>query len=181
MTGSNGVNRAINTDTMAENQMKWADVAPYYLPIDIDFTGGYSILEYRPGGEWCIGREGEESTFFDDWDDVEDVTDPTYCKPILRHLEDITEGEAIEYASGVGNGIPSRGKNPHSRLVKSSRGVAILTTTVHGDSKNERYCESRTCYFDKLTPTQFHWLISKGFDIFGLIESNQAIRKEASK
>ena len=27
-------------------------------------------------------------------------------------------------------------------------------------------------------PKEFQWLISRGFDVFGLIESGQAIRKE---
>jgi hypothetical protein len=70
-----------------------------------------------------------------------------YIKPILRSLDDMTEEEARE----CGNLIYDFSNEPE--LV----------------SKNGSAFEYH------LMPEEFHWLLSRGFDLFGLIDTGLAI------
>jgi len=70
-----------------------------------------------------------------------------YVKPILRRLSDMTEEEMNE----CGNMIYDFSGEPEL-------------------NKWEWY-NFEVC----LAPLQFSWLVKKGFDLFGLIDSNQAV------
>jgi len=79
--------------------------------------------------------------------------------PHLRHRDDITEAEAREFMNGFALFDWEEAKGlPHGY-----------------ESAKQWFIE----YFsdDFITPAQTLWLLNRGFDLFGLIESGQAIRK----
>ena len=132
---------------------KWADVAHYYTP-----THGapdYSVVI----GAWKM-PEG---------------------LPILTHFEDITGDQAREYYT-MKTGLPSKYVN---RIIIRGKSADIVSVTYL-----KKFPAAKVIFVDianKATPLggqhttkEFLWLISRGFDMFGLIESGQAIRKEAT-
>ena len=116
--------------------LKWADVAHMY-----------SMTHGTPDREYVIGM----------------FSRPDY-KPILRHLDDMTEEEARELFAQC-----------HSAPF-SHTGMAISSKSPLEYYRNE-YFRKNTMH-NQWRANEFHWLISKGFDVFGLIESGEAIRKE---
>lgn len=138
-------------------QHTWPEVAHYYLKSGIDgmasFAGDEKSLKVPIG--------------------INDVTMSSRrtFTPLLRALEDMTKEEMLQFATEVGGGIPPIGEN----LVFSIKDGSITIAADHGDGMFWFYS------LDSMTSAQFHWLIQRGFDVFGLIESGQAIRKEAGK
>lgn len=78
------------------------------------------------------------------------AVDPKLIKLILRPLSSITQAERDEYKE-LGSGYA-------------------------WDDHDERYCKS--CYLDIGEPHIWVWLLSKAFDLFGLIEAGLAIEKK---
>ena len=76
-----------------------------------------------------------------------------WCVPILRHRDDMTEAEDNECML------------VHTRWVEDSDLRRVIWSLAKQHKTFDQYST--------------HWLISRGFDVFGLIESGQAIRKEA--
>lgn len=74
------------------------------------------------------------------------------CVPILRHFEDMTEAEDNECML------------VHTRWVEDEDLRRVIWSLAKQHKTFDQYST--------------HWLISSGFDVFGLIESGQAIRKE---
>lgn len=95
---------------------------------------------------------------------------PKEVKPILRPLSDMTEEEGREYAQHYG----IKGHHPvtiteENGYVKVSIGykdhmASLFPLSPHGQK-----------------PESLHYLLSKHFDLFGLIESNLAIDKSKLK
>lgn len=78
-------------------------------------------------------------------------------KPILRRLEDMTEDEAIELL-GITVPYATYHSKDHSGLYWSGAGVSSAHLSFsYGD------------------PRSFHYLLSRGFDLFGLINAGLAI------
>lgn len=131
------------------SNLKWVDVAHYYLKSGINGMAKLPNSDMKPFA-LPIG--------------INDVGDYPHrmFTPILRALEDMTEGEARELFEIDG-------------ILWEHSSVSDFM-----DSPKQAY----TAQFEKenwvLTPNEFVWLISKGFDVFGLIDSGQAIRKEES-
>lgn len=73
-----------------------------------------------------------------------------YCKPILRPMSSLTDEESLECGKGVLDFYPTKKANDENGGLWSS-------TLYH--------------------PSQILWLLSKHFDLFGLIESGLAISK----
>lgn len=168
------------------NDTKWADVAHYYVksPISVLYKSepmsklsnwSYSIQQLidsmlRIENGVVVNPEGAESLAY---------------TPILRHLEDMTEAECFELASliwGESDLIPFT-RNDSQRIIKHKDikfngkddpyGDCLFVVGVDGRAS------SWPIRMNQMTPQAVHWLISRGFDLFGLIESGQAIRKEA--
>ena len=88
--------------------------------------------------------------------DIEDFP-PRVFVPILRHRDDMTEADevaAFEYVEQ---------REWPEKWPKITKSLMISRSFNMDDPKAARL---------------FLWLISRGFDVFGLIESGQAIRKE---
>ena len=75
------------------------------------------------------------------------------CVPILRHRDDMTEAEDNECML------------VHTRWISNEEFKNVIWSLTKQHKTFDQYST--------------HWLISRGFDVFGLIESGQAIRKEA--
>lgn len=147
------------------NDTKWADVAHYYAKSGI-FC------------QWNQIDEDGENIF--EFDEVSYLDGPEDCKPILIHFEDITGDQAREYYT-LKTGLPSKYVN---RIIIRGKSADIVSVTYL-----KKFPAAKVIFVDianKATPLggqhttkEFIWLISHGFDVFGLIESGQAIRKEA--
>ena len=74
------------------------------------------------------------------------------CVPILRHRDDMTEAEDNECML------------VHTRWISNEEFKNVIWSLTKQHKTFDQYST--------------HWLISHGFDVFGLIESGQAIRKE---
>lgn len=116
------------------------------------YTGSGIIIEYKNLREQPI-------VFFhggQTWDGDRIWRPSGTYTPILRHRFDMTEAESIELYNFVFqfDDVETNGK------------------ICRGWVKNHFAA-------GKFTPHVLHWLISKGFDMFGIIESGKAIRKEA--
>jgi hypothetical protein len=82
------------------------------------------------------------------------------CKPILRPLSDMTEEEAKQFyvSDGWGENLEN--------IVVTDGGIDFTIARTSG-----------YCIFSRLRPSSFLTLLSKGFDIFGLIDAGLAIDK----
>ena len=167
------------------NETKWADVAHYYTKSQIDLQ-----IKNRDHAErfLMVSFRNVGGSHFEEW-----VNDGVYWraygsqfsawadhKPILRHRDDMTESECIDYTEFVW---------ADSEFSKVNRSQKISVVWAK-DSVNLREMY-RKCLFavrqkgimwpffpKDINQLGFHWLVSRGFDVFGLIESGQAIRKE---
>lgn len=92
-------------------------------------------------------------------------------KPILRPLSSMTEEEAVEFCK-----IETT-ENRHHLIeiheVKQNEVWYSDGSRFQGDGIDE--LNDLFIHFNHLSANQFAWLLSKSFDLFGLIESNQAI------
>jgi len=130
------------------NDLKWADVAQNYLKSNIDVSVSY------PDGKVSVVRKLG----------IYDVDGNGMCiTPILRHLEDMTEAQAVE-------------------LWNYGRGQDWINMQHTSDI----YYDSPLCWYRfnrfgdinrQFTAKETYWLYKNGFDIHGLIESEQAIRR----
>lgn len=123
-----------------------------------------SVYEY--GENWhpddkCVRFESAEWK----WSAVQQ-----WVKPVLRKLNSMTWDEAKEYFN-----------KPEAELIKVERkkNAAIFDYRWVSDKVNndDGYSYSGIAISDNelLTPQQVAWLLSRGFDLFGLIETGQAI------
>lgn len=154
---------------------KWADVAHYYTKSQIDLK-----IKNRDHAErfLMVSFRNVGSSHFEEW-----VNDGVYWraygsqfsawadhKPILRHRDDMTEAEAREiWEIHFGKAYEI---GPFNELEEPCKDE-ILNSATYG-TRNRLNTE--LMLGNSLT---LHWFISRGFDVFGLIESGQAIRKEA--
>lgn len=152
-------------------EIKWADVARMYAKSGIfirlipyqtnQFTRGAVTINQ---GDYRLIYANDVGCFYGYGDNKSVPSLSTYGKhqPILRHREDITEEEAREFMNGFALFDWEEAKGlPHG--YKSAKQWFI-----------EYFSD------DFITPAQTLWLLNRGFDLFGLIESGQAIRKEVS-
>ena len=146
------------------DNLKWGDVAHYYsasgisierTPYDIDqfVTGNVTINEGTHVVQ-SLSVGGHCVFLYDDNLEARGVVTADKYKPILRHYEEMTESEDTECML------------VHTRWVEDED----LRRVIWDLAKQHKT-------FDQYST---HWLISRGFDVFGLIESGQAIRKELS-
>jgi len=135
---------------------KWADVAHYYSKSEIfiqtEDVGIREMLGVR--GTRGVMYATRAHAMHSRW---------SQHKPILRHRDDMTEAEAKELFS---QSRPS----PFDETIFS---------VSYGNELNYYRSNHFSLPFNRSVwrAIEFLWLISKGFDMFGLIESGQAIRK----
>lgn len=93
-----------------------------------------------------------------------------YTKPLLRPLSDMSEEEAREFAIAYG----------------LSNDIKPLRVGVEGSLLQFEYSEKGDAkfihwYVQKLSAEMFHYLLSRGFDLFGLIEKGLALDAKTVK
>lgn len=127
------------------------EVRKYYDNLDYEVATlvGVTVSEVEPKRLICIVSPDleEENPVFQEWYVKE-------TKPELRRLSSMTEEEVIEFRQLLGF---------HDE---------VKLHTVY----EQRY---RPTVLDECIgkPIAWHWLLSKHFDLFGLIDSQQAIEK----
>jgi hypothetical protein len=141
--------------------LKWADVHMHYHK-----PGGGFVCEFAPP-----------------------VTGRISTVPILLHLEDMTPAQMLEYNNEVIRHTKlEEGKFRGEVKAKEYFRQQDITNppgpghTAHtlwlyvddGDGGETTFAYHELHF---APPYALHWLIQKGFDVFGLIESGQAIRK----
>ena len=150
------------------NETKWADVAHYYAKSDHEVY----LSWINDDGTQC---EMTRKAQFEDFKPY--YIERFNLKPILNHLRDMTEAQVLEC---IKCGWPVVAGKPIKEFAcipdHSEFGSAFTYKIVFDGSPHYM---AGTMSFRSLDSNQFVWLISRGFDVFGLIESGQAIRKEA--
>lgn len=134
-------------------EKKIADYLHFYpkAPILIYEPGIEPVSHYLEGIDWCLGKAIAERVNYD----------PSWIKPILRPLSDITEEEKAEF-------IEICGIEPED--------MACLVR-----SRDEFFSEHETSFGTAHLTNIAQWavgvkyLLSKHFDLFQLIESGLAI------
>lgn len=96
------------------------------------------------------------------------VNDFSLIKLLLKPLSSMTEDEAIE----ITKPIVIYGDIPNAREYETFKNVFGRIVVSWGKSHYEKYVPADEKTF---TSTQFQYLLSKHFDLFGLIESGLAI------
>lgn len=92
-------------------------------------------------------------------------------KPILRPLSDMTEDEAWEFAGGKSESL-------YDDLKIESIDKTGIQISYAIDAGDEGWHIQRHKFdFYAVGPSQFIWMLSKHFDLFGLIDAGLAIKK----
>lgn len=132
--------------------MKFKDVAMHYIGCEVEYKtpNGESVNLLLAGindkALYISNRHGDFT-----WLAFSKV------KPILRKLEDMTEEDAKEFLS----------------IGEYQRIESIQVDDVSIDF----YIDDIpfAVWFDSISPKQFHFLCQRGYDLFGLIDSGEAI------
>lgn len=132
--------------------MQVKDVLPYYL--GSDFRVRYVD---SPEGSWTVWVKltALRLAKLDD-ESIEQI------QLALRPLDSMTEEEAKEFIR-----IQDTGKDFHQKAADK------VIYSYDGNGDNGKIFG--VMYFKWSDPNQFHYLLSRGFDLFGLIESGAAI------
>lgn len=94
---------------------------------------------------------------------TEYLTSPERFKPLLRPLSNITH---IEVASLIG---------VYDLAIEKANYESPFFQIQYRDENNEQ--QFKHAYLSQLSPEQFLFLLSKGFDLFGLIDAGLALIK----
>jgi len=124
------------------------------------------IGEYQAEIQFIVNGNAEEEPAYNRYSEV---------KPILRTLSDMTEDEKLWWFNSVNDG---KRKLVESEWVSELNGKAC---EPHWTLWTDDYKIGRMGYTvginNSFKPEQFFWLLSKHFDLFGLIEAGMAIDK----
>ena len=136
-------------------ETKWKDVAHYYQFSDIEIQLPCGNRKFKGMTNQISGDSNHKKAFYLDaggyFTRSTDANVSQY-KPTLRHLDDMTEAEDNECML------------VHTRWISNEEFKNVIWSLTKQHKTFDQYST--------------HWLISRGFDVFGLIESGQAIRKE---
>jgi len=141
----------------------WDEVAHHYTTSDIQ------LLNETGKPQSC--KVAVSIGYLDQW------------KPILQHLDDITDEQAFEYAQMAMEGEYVRQSGDvlqfcHKEKYWSHKGFPDYKNhwfkITYADGLSEGYV-----FFakDVINPVGFDWLTRNGFDLFGLIELGEAERR----
>lgn len=150
-------------------EAKFSQVAHLYLGCEIEDEekpqGTTAVLDSIDTNGDCYYNYYDNETYQSDTDSVMCHVDD--IKPVLKHLSDLSDGEAIELAKRFTDLWPvdtvfEAYKNTFDRWVVS-----------WGNKPHQKFI----IYPDELRPTtkQFLYLLSIKVDLFNLIETGQAI------
>ena len=138
-------------------KIKWADVAHHYLKSGISVRVGRGDRSHRHGSPEYTDHPFNIDTYREYGGEVPDSMYFS-CRPMLRPLSLMTDDEAVEvWNQGAG------------------REWEESSASDFYDNAKEWYAKNRfNLGVHQWTPYELIWLISKGFDVFGLLESGQA-------
>jgi len=151
---------------------KWADVAHYYAKsyIEIITLRGSNPKTGRLTGMY---QSDAVTVMFGENQNVDkrkfSVVQLQWCKPILRHRDDITEAQAREICE------------PMIESLKEVEGDSFEPPKSYKEFLLRPFTHKGTwSLLDHAlgNPRDWHKFIKWGIDVFRLIESGQAIRKE---
>lgn len=142
------------------SQHTWPEVAHYYA-----YSGIMGKLNWGPNSINLPLDSPQDAALIHDRLDHIRSKQITFT-PILRALKDMTEDEAREFYTTV-NHEGLDWENGYMRFDWKEAKLWAAHYTRHLPSSI------------KMPMKSFLWLVSRGFDVFGLITSGQAIRKEA--
>lgn len=146
------------------NETKWADVSHYYKYVEHEVLISHS-RNRDPLKR--ISKEGEDLSVYYRRPDLVEAGFITV--PTLRHRDDMTEADARElWEIQIGEA-----------WVQDTDETAIQCLFFNIGNSQMEMADNAT-FLSVLVgePKAWNYLISRGFDVFGLIESGQAIRKE---
>ena len=146
-------------------EIKWPHVAHMYLKSRIEVVTLRGSKE-RTGRLIHMNEPDAITVLFGEKEEIHrqkiSVVKLEWCKPILRHREDITEEESREFMKD----FTLFAWEEATQLPVGWKSAKEWAIDILNDGE--------------FTPAQTLWLLNRGFDLFGLIESGQAIRKEVS-
>lgn len=90
------------------------------------------------------------------------------AKPILRRLEDMTEEDAFGFW---------RSRYPTQKLLKAN----YLSPFFQVEYLEDGEIKSEHKYIHQLHAVNFHYLLSRGYDLFSLIDNNLALDSKTLK
>ena len=151
------------------NQLSWADVAHYYQGIEIEATQGIAIEANGQRLHSAIINVGGTCIAIPFAKQIRGmplkrILEPFEYRPILYALDSMTAVQADDlfaqcHLASFAN---------HSMAISNKNSLEYY---------QRKYFRMQHWYL-RCRPLEFVWLIKNGFDIFGLIESGQAIRKD---
>lgn len=107
----------------------------------------------------------------DDWDVLNENDDITRVKPLLRRLSDMTEEEATTYLLKD----PSMADVQDFEIMEIKADYIKFSTGKLRQGNGFIYEAEEGLPITWHTSEQFHYLLSKSFDLWGLIDANLAI------
>ncbi len=141
------------------------NVLHLYMGCQIRNIGNQRVFLAK-GDEFILVGENIESA----------LINKDYFKPVLRPLSDMTEDEALVYFQLPENAIIINKKDYSEAIIFEYKWKhpVIEYNTSDGNCYGEIGIGKRSQHFNS---TEFLFLLKNHFDIFGLIESGQAIDK----
>ena len=143
-------------------EIKWADVAHMYQFSDIEIRIGVGDRKFKGVTQLSDARGRIKRALYEDSAGHFVRTtqhEISEYKPILRHREDVTEAESREFMKD----FTLFAWEEATQLPVGWKSAKEWAIDILNDGE--------------FTPAQTLWLLNRGFDLFGLIESGQAIRK----
>lgn len=172
-------------------EKKIEDYLHLYLGCDAEFLYKQHFVESAENGNKVIDpdfvREHFEEKKIQKLDKVNFfLWNPAYIKPILRPLSDMTEDEFREVIALKFGVEESDSREVFNQMIfKIQRTREVKQAAKFGTSipynafnKDGKHYMSGTFSQNSINPDQFIFLLSKSFDLFGLIESGLAIDKK---
>ena len=165
-------------------ETKFKDVAHLYLGCELDTDcHGQGIQGHMPISFKELDADNLATILYqlsnDDWGH--------YCKPILRPLSDMSEEELIELLTNVYESIYGIAHEPFKDVILHAEGndkVGLVCKCYMGQRIGFSIEVERGVDISSdglhLMVNQFDctkWLLSKHFDLFGLIENGEALDK----
>lgn len=142
-------------------KIQWADVAHFYIDA--------GILCQTPAGDGKLCTKGMLGLLGFGMNPGFREFEAKETKPFFRPMLDMTKEEAIEYV-----GLTEWHEHYNEiRVERNKFKDIIISWQGMEESRNEFNAtgEIFLCF------EQFVWLINKGFDVFNLIESGEAVNK----
>lgn len=152
------------------------DYLHLYLPIPVELNNGGSKVYNRVAV--AVGNMDDEYRYVtlrlgsgkDSFTHAVLFSDKERIKPILRKLSSMTE-EEIKFLF-----------NCEQMVAEGVTDISVSVSIPLIEIKWKNKGEAEFCYYhqglNQLSPRQFHYLLSKHFDLFDLIDDGLAIDKE---